>query len=303
MRWKRFYRSRGFRRKRWGNGYGLAWLFAILALLLTDTRSGLSSEQKDKIIGEALKLSWQWIKKRLFKMVIFGFWLLFVLFALALLSSDQVIGKWMNSVIITSVVKFISSEYTKAYFWVIVWLLVSYMLYVLTITVWKLTSNFRYELVNNEIGCVFYLSEEPSERLSWKDIVPDFKKFLRFSVGFVVVLIMFAFGLLFFIIPGLVLLSKIIFFGFRIIYRDEGIYRSISNSIEITAGFGAYILLSLLLILVFILLGIFLLIIGIVLTAVIGFSCMLIFVGYTYRVLEVAYHVRTNQIEKLQKLC
>lgn len=307
MRWRRSYWRRNFGRnfrRNFGGSYGLAWLIAVLTLLLMDTRSGLSSKQKDEIINQALRLSKQWLKKRLFKMIIFCLWILLVMFIFGVLFMGS---KELNSLMVNFVIspfsKFVSTEYTKTYFWIVVWLLISYVLYVLTIIIWKLTSDFRYELANNEFGYVFYLNDEPSEKFTWKDVIPDFKKFLRFSIAFIIVLIMFAFGLLFFIIPGLVLFSKLIFFGIRIIYRDEGIFKSISNSIEITTGFGSYILLPILLIIVLIPFSVFLLFVGFIFATIIGFSYILISIGYIHRVLEVAYYVRTNQLDKLQKLC
>lgn len=99
------------------------------------------------------------------------------------------------------------------------------------------------------------------------------------------------------------LLNKFMFFGFRIIHRNEGIYRAITNLSDITAGFGIYILFPFLLIFLFIPSGILLVIIGIVFTFVFGFVYMFVSVGYLHRVLEVFYYYRNNKLEELQKLC
>lgn len=268
---------------------------------MTDRQTGLSFDQKQNIIGQSFNLSWQWLKKRFFKMVVFCIWLLSISIVLVIIIyQNKFISDWINNFIIFPISKYVSTEYTKTYFWILLWLLVSYVSYVLTIIIWKLTSDFKYELSPN---LKFYLDDERSEKITIKDLIPDVKKFLRFSITFLIVLMISAVGMVFFVLPGLVFLNKFMFFGFRIIHRNEGIYRTITNLSDITAGFGIYILFPFLLIFLFIPSGILLVIIGIVFTFVFGFVYMLVSVGYLHRVLEVFYYYRNNKLEELQKLC
>lgn len=301
MRWRRTSWKRSFVKKTYNSNSTLFWIFFWLLLLMTDRQTGLSFDQKQNIIGQSFNLSWQWLKKRFFKMIVFCIWLLSISIVLVIIIyENKFISDWINNFIIFPISKYVSTEYTKTYFWILLWLLVSYVSYVLTIIIWKLTSDFKYELSPN---LKFYLDDERSEKITIKDLIPDVKKFLRFSITFLIVLMISAVGMVFFVLPGLVLLNKFMFFGFRIIHRNEGIYRAITNLSDITAGFGIYILFPFLLVFLFIPSGILLVIIGIVFTFVFGFVYMFVSVGYLHRVLEVFYYYRNNKLEELQKLC